>query len=212
MTCSPARLPCASYDPRGILVQYRAMDLLDLRSDTVTRPTPGMRKAMAEAEVGDDVYGEDPATNRLQESVAQMLGKECSIFVPTGTMANQLALGVLCGPGEEVICERGAHVFNYEGGAGSALWGAQLLTIEGTRGLFDARALEAVLRHGDDPHYPRQRVVTMENTHNRGGGAVWPIDQMRAVSQTARAAGLAVHLDGARLWNAHIATRTPLAE
>jgi threonine aldolase len=188
------------------------MDLIDLRSDTVTRPTPGMRKAMAEAEVGDDVYGEDPTTNRLQESVAQMLGKECSIFVPTGTMANQLALGVLCGPGEEVICERGAHVFNYEGAAGSALWGAQLLTIEGTRGLFDVRALEAVLRHGDDPHYPRQRVVTLENTHNRGGGAVWPIDQMRAVAQTARAAGLMVHLDGARLWNAHVATRTPLAD
>ncbi|HZX64929.1 MAG TPA: GntG family PLP-dependent aldolase, partial [Myxococcales bacterium] len=114
--------------------------------------------------------------------------------------------------GEEVICERGAHVVNYEGGAASALWGAQLLTIEGTRGLFDVRALEAVLRHGDDPHYPRQRVVTMENTHNRGGGAVWPIDQMRAVAQTARAAGLMVHVDGARLWNAHVATRTPLAE
>ncbi|MFL5423019.1 MAG: threonine aldolase family protein [Myxococcales bacterium] len=188
------------------------MDLIDLRSDTVTRPTAGMRKAMAEAEVGDDVYGEDPTTNRLQESVAQMLGKECSIFVPTGTMANQLALGVLCGPGEEVICERGSHVVNYEGGAASALWGAQLLTIEGTRGLFDVRALEAVLRHGDDPHYPRQRVVAMENTHNRGGGAVWPIDQMRAVAQTARAAGLMVHVDGARLWNAHVATRTPLAE
>ncbi|MFL5414802.1 MAG: threonine aldolase family protein, partial [Myxococcales bacterium] len=120
--------------------------------------------------------------------------------------------GVLCGPGEEVICERGSHVVNYEGGAASALWGAQLLTIEGTRGLFDVRALEAVLRHGDDPHYPRQRVVTMENTHNRGGGAVWPIDQMRAVAQTARAAGLMVHVDGARLWNAHVATRTPLAE
>jgi threonine aldolase len=188
------------------------MDFIDLRSDTVTRPTPGMRKAMAEAEVGDDVYGEDPTTNRLQDRVAQMLGKECSIFVPTGTMANQLALGVLCGPGEEVICERGAHVFNYEGAAGSALWGAQLLTIEGTRGLFDVRALEAVLRHGDDPHHPRQRVVTMENTHNRGGGAVWPLDQMRAVAQAARAARLMVHLDGARLWNAHVATRTPLAD
>src|SRR3954454_18992071 len=138
------------------------MDLIDLRSDTVTRPTPGMRKAMAEAEVGDDVYGEDPTTNRLQESVAQMLGKECSIFVPTGTMANQLALGVLCGPGEDVICERGAHVVNYEGARASALWGAQPLTVDGTRGLLDGRGREAVLGHGDDPPYPRQRVVTME--------------------------------------------------
>jgi threonine aldolase len=188
------------------------MDFIDLRSDTVTRPTPAMRKAMAEAEVGDDVYGEDPTTNRLQERVAQMLGKECAIFVPTGTMANQLALGVLCGPGEEVICERGAHVFNYEGAAASALWGAQLLPIEGTRGIFDARALEATLRRTDDPHYPRQRVVTMENTHNRGGGAVWPLDQMKAVSQSARAAGLSVHLDGARLWNAHVASGTSLAD
>src|SRR5256885_16255342 len=103
------------------------MDLLDLRSDTVTRPTPGMRKAMAEAEVGDDVYGEDPTTNRLQDRVAAMLGKECAIFVPTGTMAKQIALGVLCGPGDEVIFERGSHVFNYEGAAGSPPSGAQIL-------------------------------------------------------------------------------------
>src|SRR3954453_698208 len=151
------------------------MDLIDLRSAPVTRPTPGMRKAMAEAEVGDDVYGEDPTTNRLQESVAQMLGKECSIFVPTGTMANQLALGVLCGPGEEVICERGAHVVNYEGGAASALWGAQLFLVEGPRGIFDGAPLEAALRNSEDAHYPRQRAVSVENTHNRGGGSVWPI-------------------------------------
>jgi threonine aldolase len=171
-----------------------------------------MRKAMAEAEVGDDVYGEDPTTNRLQDRVAEMLGKECALFVPTGTMANQLALGVLCGPGDEVICERGSHVFNYEGGAASALWGAQLFPLEGTRGIFDARVLESALRRSDDAHYPRQRAVAIENTHNRGGGAVWQLAQVRAVSETARAAGLAVHLDGARLWNAHIATGTPLSD
>ncbi|TMA22339.1 MAG: low specificity L-threonine aldolase [Deltaproteobacteria bacterium] len=188
------------------------MDLLDLRSDTVTRPTPGMRKAMAEAEVGDDVYGEDPTTNRLQESVAQLLGKECAIFVPTGTMANQISLGVLCGPGDEVICERGSHVLNYEGAAASALWGAQLFPLDGTRGLFDVRALEGALRRSDDSHYPRQRAVAIENTHNRGGGAVWPLSQMQAVSQAARAAGLSVHLDGARLWNAHVATGTRLSD
>jgi threonine aldolase len=171
-----------------------------------------MRKAMAEAEVGDDVYGEDPTTNRLQDRVAEMLGKECALYVPTGTMANQLALGVLCGPGDEVICERGSHVFNYEGGAASALWGAQLFPLEGTRGIFDAHALESALRRSDDPHYPRQRAVAIENTHNRGGGAVWQLAQVQAVSETARAADLALHLDGARLWNAHIATGTPLSD
>src|SRR4051812_36382554 len=143
------------------------MDLLDLRSDTVTRPTPGMRKAMAEAEVGDDVYGEDPTTNRLQDRVAQMLGKECAIFVPTGTMANQMALGVLCGPGEEVVCERGSHVFNYEGGSASALWGARLFPVEGPRGVSASVVLEAPLPRSDDPPSPRQRAVTLENTHNR---------------------------------------------
>src|SRR5207237_10249363 len=107
------------------------MDLLDLRSDTVTRPTPGMRKAMAEAEVGDDVYGEDATTNRLQDRVAEMLGKECALFVPTGTMANQIALGVLCGPGDEGIRERGSDVFNCEGAAASALWGAPLFPLGG---------------------------------------------------------------------------------
>src|SRR4051812_6611736 len=188
------------------------MDLIDLRSDTVTRPTPGMRKAMAEAEVGDDVYGEDPTTNRLQDRVAEMLGKECALYVPTGTMANQLALGVLCGPGDEVICERGSHVFNYEGGAASALWGAQLFPIEGPRGIFDARTLEAALRRSDDAHYPRQRAVAVENTHNRGGGAVWRLAEVQAISEVARANGLALHLDGARLWNAHVATGTPLAD
>jgi threonine aldolase len=188
------------------------MDLLDLRSDTVTRPTPGMRKAMAEAEVGDDVYGEDPTTNRLQDRVAEMLGKECALYVPTGTMANQLALGVLCGPGDEVICERGSHVFNYEGGAASALWGAQLFPLEGTRGIFDARTLESALRRSDDPHYPRQRAVAIENTHNRGGGAVWQLAQVQAIADAARAADLALHLDGARLWNAHIATGTRLSD
>jgi threonine aldolase len=188
------------------------MDLLDLRSDTVTRPTPGMRKAMADAEVGDDVYGEDPTTNRLQERVAELLGKEAALWVPTGTMANQIAVGSLVGPGEELIVERGAHIVNYEGGAAAALWGAQLLLIEGPRGIFATATLEAALRRSDDAHYPRQRAVSMENTHNRGGGSVWSIAQLREVSEAARAAGLAVHLDGARLWNAHVATGVPLRE
>ena len=126
------------------------MTPIDLRSDTVTRPTPGMRRAMAEAPVGDDVYGEDPSVNALEERVAGLLGKEAAIWVPTGTMGNQLALGVLLGPGDELVCERNAHVIHYEGGGASALWGAQSFTIEGERGIFEASALEKVLRRTDD--------------------------------------------------------------
>ena len=186
---------------------------IDLRSDTVTRPTPAMRAAIAAAEVGDDVLGDDPTVRALEERVAALLGKEAALFTPSGTMANQLALGALCGPGDELICERGSHVVNYEGGAISALWGAQSTVLDGTRGLFTVEQLEAVLRppgHHDDPHAPRQQVLALEDTHNRGGGAVWPIAQLEAVAARARRAGLSVHLDGARLWNAHVQSGVPL--
>jgi threonine aldolase len=186
------------------------MDLIDLRSDTVTRPTPGMRKAMAAAEVGDDVYGEDPTINALQERIAAMLGKEAAVWVPTGTMANQIALGSLAGMGDEVICDRNCHVVNYEGGAISALWGVQSLVVEGPRGIFTPEAVRAVLRSSQGEHDPRQKVVAIENTHNRGGGSVWPLPQLESVADLAHAAGLAVHLDGARIWNAHVATGIPL--
>ena len=186
------------------------MDLIDLRSDTVTRPTAGMRKAMAAAEVGDDVYGEDPTVNALQERIAEMLGKEAAVWVPTGTMANQIAIGSLCGPGDELICDRNCHVVNYEGGAISALWGAQSLLLEGAKGIFTADAVRAALRGSQGDHDPRQRALAIENTHNRGGGSVWPIAQLEAVAEVAHGAGLAVHLDGARLWNAHVATGIPL--
>jgi threonine aldolase len=194
-----------------MLSTYR-MDVLDLRSDTVTRPTPGMRKAMADAEVGDDVYGEDPTVNRLQDRVAELLGKECAIWVPTGTMANQIAVGSLVSHGDEIVCERGSHIVNYEGAAAPALWGAQALVIDGPRGIFDADALRSVLRRSTDVHAPLQKAVAVENTHNRGGGSVWPIATMRAVAQVARDAGLAVHLDGARLWNAHVAAGVRLSD
>lgn len=186
------------------------MDLIDLRSDTVTRPTPGMRKAMAAAEVGDDVYGEDPTINALQDRIAAMLGKEAAVWVPTGTMANQIALGSLAGMGEEIICDRHCHVVNYEGGAISALWGAQSLVVDGARGIFTPEAVKAVLRGSQGEHDPRQKVVAVENTHNRGGGSIWPLAQMESVADVAHAAGLAVHLDGARIWNAHVATGIPL--
>jgi len=182
------------------------MDLIDLRSDTVTRPTAGMRKAMAAAEVGDDVYGEDPTINALQDRVAALLGKEAAVWVPTGTMANQIALGSLAGMGDEIICDRNSHVVNYEGGAISALWGVQSLVVDGPRGIFTAEAVKAVLRSGHTDHDPRQKAVAIENTHNRGGGTIWPLAQMETVADVAHGAGLAVHLDGARIWNAHVAT------
>ena len=188
------------------------MTLIDLRSDTVTKPTPGMRKAMAAAEVGDDVYGEDPSVNALQERIASLLGKEAAIWVPTGTMANQIAIGALVGPGDEIICDRNCHVVNYEGGAISALWGAQSLVLDGPRGIFTPEALKAALRASQGDHDPRQRAVAVENTHNRGGGSIWPLEQLNAVADLAHAAGMAFHYDGARIWNAHIATGVALAK
>ena len=181
-------------------------EIIDLRSDTVTKPGPGMRKAMHDAEVGDDVFGDDPTINRLQERVAALFGKEAAIWTPTGTMANQIAIGSYAGQGDEIICDRGAHIVNYEGGAISALWGAQSVVLDGRRGIFGPEDVTSVLRRGENDHFPRQKAVAMENTHNRGGGSVWPLDKMRAVAEVARAAGLAIHLDGARLWNAHVAS------
>ena len=181
------------------------MQPIDLRSDTVTRPTPAMREAMARAEVGDDVYGEDPTVNALEARVADLCGKEAALFVPSGTMANQIALGVLARPGEEVICEQGAHCVNFEGGALSALWGIQPRTLAGERGILDPAAVEAAIR-GDNDHFPRTRVVEIENTHNRGGGSVWPLATVRAVCAVAARRGLSVYLDGARLLNAVVAS------
>ena len=181
---------------------------IDLRSDTVTRPTPTMREAMAHAEVGDDVYGEDPTVRRLEERVADLLGKEAGLFVASGTMANQVALGVLARGGDEVICEAGAHCFAFEGGALASLWGIQAWTVAGERGVLDAAAVEAAIRP-DDPHYPRTRAVAIENTHNRGGGKVWPLAAVRAVGEVAARRGLALYVDGARLMNAVVASGTP---
>jgi threonine aldolase len=181
------------------------MKIIDLRSDTVTKPTPAMREAMARAEVGDDVYGEDPTVNRLQERVAQLLGKEAALFVPSGTMANQIALGTLAGPGDEIICDAGAHCISFESGALAALWGVQARTVPAERGLLDPRAVEELVRPAHDV-YPRTRVVEIENTHNRGGGAVYPLERVRAIAEVARRRGLHLYLDGARLWNASAAT------
>jgi threonine aldolase len=180
------------------------MNAIDLRSDTVTRPTLAMRHAMLDAAVGDDVYGEDPTVIALQNRVAALLGKEAALFVTSGTMANQLALLVHCRPGDEVIVSEGAHCLWYESGAAAALAGVQL--VEAASGMcVSAEALEAAVRPSAY-YFPRTRLVAWENTHNRGGGAVLPQADVVAAADRARALGLARHLDGARLCNAAVAS------
>jgi threonine aldolase len=176
---------------------------IDLRSDTVTRPTPAMREAMARAEVGDDVYGEDPTVNRLQERVAALLGKPAALFFPSGTMANQAALRLHTRPGDVVIAARDAHVLRAEAGAASALSGLQIRSI-GRRGVFGADELRAAL-HPDDVHVAPTTLLAAENTHNFAGGRVFPTELLAGAARAAREAGLALHLDGARLWNAAVA-------
>ena len=185
--------------------------MIDLRSDTVTRPTDAMRQAMAYAEVGDDVFGEDPTVNALEEMTASLLGKEAAMFVPSGTMANQLALRLHTQGGDEVLLEAGAHVLGNEAGAAAALSGVTCRTITGRRGIFTADDLRAALRP-PNVHHPPTRLVCVENTHNVGGGSVWPIDTLAQLSQASRSRGLAFHMDGARLWNASVATGIPERE
>ena len=185
------------------------MNAIDLRSDTVTRPTPAMRRAMAEAAVGDDVYGEDPSVNLLQQRAAALLGKRAALFLPSGTMANQASLRALARAGDVVLAGEGAHLLVYEGGAASALSGLQIQTV-GSGGFFDASDLRGALTP-DEAHFAPVRAVAVENTHNRSGGRVFPLDRLRDVARAAREFGLALHLDGARLWNAVIATGVPAA-
>jgi threonine aldolase len=177
---------------------------IDLRSDTVTRPSAAMRAAMASAEVGDDVYGEDPTVNRLQERAAELLGKQAALFVPTGTMANQIALLCHCQRGDEVLAGEGNHCMLYESGAGSA-WAGVSFTVVGQGGLYDAAQMVAAIKP-PEYHFPRTRLVALENTHNRAGGRVFPQLDVQAIADAAHAHGLAVHLDGARVWNAAVAT------
>jgi len=186
------------------------MRLIDLRSDTVTRPTPAMREAMARADVGDDVYGEDPTVNLLEERTAALLGKEAAVFIPTGTMGNQIALQVHARRGDEVICGEDAHLVADESGAGAAWAGVQFRTA-GKGGLFTPDELRAAVQE-PDMHCPRQRLVALENPHNRAGGRVFPQRDVLAIAAVARARGLALHLDGARLWNAAAATGVSAAE
>jgi len=180
-------------------------DFIDLRSDTVTKPTAEMRKAMAGAEVGDDVYGEDPTVNALQEKVAKVLGKEASIYVASGTMANQLAIKSHTQPGDELIMEATSHPYNFEGGGIAAISGVQAYCLQGIRGILEASQIESAVRP-QDHHYPLTRLICIENTHNRGGGSIYPLKKMEEIYRFAKSKGLLVHLDGARLWNASVAT------
>lgn len=184
---------------------------IDLRSDTFTKPTDAMIRAMAEAEVGDDVYREDPTVNRLEEMAAERLGKEAALFVTSGTQGNQVAVLTHCVNGDEVIVEADSHIFYYEGGAMSALAGVQTRALTGVRGALQAKDVEKAIR-ARDIHFPRTKLICMENTHNRAGGAVITPEQMRSVYEVAQKKGVAVHLDGARLFNAAIALGVDVRE
>ncbi len=185
--------------------------LVDLRSDTVTRPTPAMRRAMAEAEVGDDVYGEDPAVRALEERVADLFGHEAALFVPSGTMGNQIGMRLVCEPGQEVLCDADAHVVTYEMGAAAAVFGISTRTVVSDGGLLDAGALVEQVRPRGDWHLTATAAVAVENTHNRGGGRVQPLAELQRLHEWSRGAGVAVHLDGARIWNASVASGVDLA-
>ena len=180
------------------------MSTIDLRSDTVTRPTPAMREAMANAELGDDVYGEDPEAIRLQERAAELLGKEAALFVPSGTMANQVAVAVWTKLGDVVLASESAHILLYEGGAVAALSGCQITTL-GRGGLFDADDVHAAAAP-DEQHFASTTLLSIENTHNYAGGVVFPIEPIRAIGEAAREHGMRMHLDGARIFNAVVAT------
>ncbi len=181
-----------------------------MRSDTVTRPDQGMRQAMATAEVGDDVFGDDPTVNRLQAEVAALLGKEAALFVPSGTMGNQLALRAQTRHGDQILLEDGAHIYRYEAGGPAALSGLLVTCIPAPGGILTAGLVEAAL-NPDNVHCAPPALVCLENTHNRAGGRILPQENMAEIAALAHDAGMRVHLDGARLWHAHIATGAPLA-
>ena len=187
------------------------MPTIDLRSDTVTKPTPAMREAMARAEVGDDVYGEDPTVNRLEAVAAELLGKEAALFVPTGVMGNQLAIRLHTRPGDEVIVESSSHLIRYEGGSASSLSGVQLCCVTGDRGRLSPESVEAAIRP-KDLHNPPTTLVCLEQTHNAGGGSIYPLETIHRITEVVRTHGLALHLDGARLFNAVVKTGVSAAD
>jgi threonine aldolase len=183
----------------------------DFRSDTVTQPTPEMYEAMRTAELGDDVLGDDPTVNKLEAMTAEMLGKEAGLFVSSGTQGNQIGLALHCRRGDELICEFSAHTYNNESGAMALIAGAQPRPIKGRAGAMDPAEVEAMIRP-NNIHNPRTALITVENTHNGAGGTIVPLENIRAIGEIARRRGIKYHLDGARLWNAHVATGIALKE
>jgi threonine aldolase len=182
--------------------------MIDLRSDTVTRPSPAMRQAMANAEVGDDVLGDDPTILKLQDRIAEMLGKEAALYVPSGSMSNQIGVRLHCQPGDEFICESGCHIYNYEQGAYAQLSGVAARTVDGEFGVLRLEQLTGLIRGGND-HLVQTRLVCLENTHNRGSGRIQPYDEVARICRWAHDNGLTTQLDGARLFNAVVATGIP---
>ncbi|NIO05809.1 MAG: low-specificity L-threonine aldolase [Proteobacteria bacterium] len=185
--------------------------LVDLRSDTVTKPSPEMRKAMVEAEVGDDVFGEDPTVNALQKKAAELLAKEASIFVSSGTMANQLAIRAQTHHGDEIIADKNCHNFKFESGGVAALSGVLVHTIEGERGILKVEQIKEAIRPKDH-HFAITRLISLENTHNQGGGSIYPLEEIIRIRELADEEGLAMHLDGARLFNASVASGIAVKE
>ena len=185
--------------------------MIDLRSDTLTLPTAGMREAMLAAPLGDDVYAEDPTINELERRVAALFGHEAALFCATGSLANLLGVRLLVEPGQEVLCDVAAHIARAEMGAHAAMHGVTMRTVSSTNGLVDVGAYQAMLSPNAGPHLVSTAAVAVENTHNFGGGTVQPYEALAELSQLCHSAGVGMHLDGARLWNAHVATSVPLA-
>ena len=185
---------------------------IDLRSDTVTRPSQAMREAMASAPVGDDVYGDDPTVNSLEERVAAMFGKEAGVFTPTGSLANQLAIRILVAPGEELIAETNSHIVRAELGAAAVFSGITTRTWPAKNGLLIAKDALDIARPNSGPYLVSTTAIAVENTHNFGGGTIQPLDEIKALRKGADELGLALHLDGARIWNAHVASGVALNE
>jgi len=181
--------------------------MIDLRSDTVTQPSEAMRKAMATAKVGDDVLGEDPTVNQLQERIASLLGKEAGLFMPSGTMANQVAIKTHIQPGNEIIIDKNAHIFYYECGAAAVISGGQFHCLGGEKGILTAKIVEAAIRPADI-HQPPTRLICLENSHNRGGGSIYTLENLAGIAKLAAKHDIRVHLDGARLFNAALAAKT----
>ena len=200
----PRTVPDSWYEEERIMVPSSPSQVVDLRSDTVTKPTPEMRRAMAEAEVGDDVFMEDPTVARLEALAAERLGMEAALFVTSGTQGNQVSLMAHTQRGDEIILDENCHIFNYEVAALAVLSAVQARGLRGSRGILDPAEVRGAIRP-PNIHYPRNSLICLESTHNRGGGAIYPLDTLREIRQIATEHGLAVHLDGARLFNACVA-------